>query len=64
MDFIVALPESDGYDKIWVIVDRLTKMARFIPLKSGDPSPVSELAKAFGKGDLAIAWSPFRNPIG
>jgi hypothetical protein len=49
MDFIVALPESDGYDKIWVIVDRLTKMAHFIPLTSGDPSPVSELAKAFAK---------------
>jgi hypothetical protein len=32
-----------------VIVDRLTKMAHFIPLTSGDPSPVSELAKAFAK---------------
>jgi hypothetical protein len=49
MDFIVALPASDGYDRIWVIVDRLTKMAHFIPLTSGDPSPVSELAKAFAK---------------
>jgi hypothetical protein len=49
MDFIVALSEADGYDKIWVIVDRLTKMAHFIPLTSGDPSPVSELAKAFAK---------------
>jgi hypothetical protein len=49
MDFIVALPESEGYDKIWVIVDRLTKMAHFIPLKSGSQSPVTELAKAFAK---------------
>jgi hypothetical protein len=32
-----------------VIVDCLTKMAHFIPLTSGDPSPVSELAKAFAK---------------
>jgi hypothetical protein len=49
MDVIVVLPESDGYDKIWVIVDRLTKLAHFIPLTSGDRSPVSELAKAFAK---------------
>jgi hypothetical protein len=31
MDFIVELPESDRYDMIYVCVDRLTKMAHFIP---------------------------------
>jgi len=31
MDFIVKLPISNGYDSIWVIIDRLTKMAHFIP---------------------------------
>ena len=31
MDFIVQLPRSDGYDAIYVYVDRLTKMAHFIP---------------------------------
>jgi transposase InsO family protein len=31
MDFIEKLPESDGYDSILVVVDRLTKMAIFIP---------------------------------
>jgi hypothetical protein len=31
MDFITALPKSDGFTQIWVIVDRLTKMAHFIP---------------------------------
>jgi hypothetical protein len=40
MDFIVGLPRTrDGYDSIWVIVDRLTKVAHFIPMKttySGD----------------------------
>ena len=31
MDFIIRLPTSSrGYDSIWVIVDRLTKMCRFI----------------------------------
>jgi hypothetical protein len=31
MDFIEGLPLSDGHDMILVIVDRLTKMALFIP---------------------------------
>ena len=35
MDFIVGLPPtSKGYDSIWVIVDRLTKSAHFLPVKT------------------------------
>ena len=33
-DFVVGLPKTMGrYDFIWVIVDRLTKSAHFIPVK-------------------------------
>jgi transposase InsO family protein len=35
MDFIVGLPRTQsGYDSIWVIVDPLTKVAHFIPIKT------------------------------
>ena len=45
MDFIVDLPESGGYSQIWVVVDRFTKMAHFIPLPTS--IYVQELAKRF-----------------
>jgi hypothetical protein len=35
MNFIVGLPRTPaGYDSIWVIVDSLTKVAHFIPVKT------------------------------
>ncbi|WVZ84737.1 hypothetical protein U9M48_031729 [Paspalum notatum var. saurae] len=35
MDFIVGLPRiQKGYDSIWVIIDRLTKSAHFLPVKT------------------------------
>ncbi|GJX52317.1 putative reverse transcriptase domain-containing protein [Tanacetum coccineum] len=37
MDFVSRLPRTpNGYDSIWVIVDRLTKSAHFLPIKKMD----------------------------
>jgi hypothetical protein len=34
MDFIVGLPKTaKGFDSIWVIIDWLTKISHFLPVK-------------------------------
>ena len=39
LDSIVGLPRTQkGYNSIWVIVDRLTKTAHFIPVKTIYPT--------------------------
>jgi transposase InsO family protein len=45
MDFIVKLPISHGYDLIWVVCDRLTCAAHFIPCQESMNAP--ELAWLF-----------------
>jgi transposase InsO family protein len=40
MGFIMGLPRTQsGYDSIWVIVDQLTKVAHFIPVKTTYSGP-------------------------
>jgi hypothetical protein len=35
MDFIVGLPKTTkGFDSIWIIIDRLTKITHFLPVKT------------------------------
>jgi len=43
-DFITDLPESGGYKNILVVVDRLTKMAHFIPFVRRE---ATEVARAY-----------------
>ena len=38
-DFITGLPPSSGFDSIFVVVDRFTKMAHFTPNHSTDEAP-------------------------
>ena len=48
MDFMSRLLKPlEGHDSIWVIVDRMTKLAHFFPVKTTDP--VGKLAKLYLK---------------
>lgn len=47
MDFVEGLPKSGGLNALWVVVDRLTKFAHFIPLSH--PYLANLLAELFVK---------------
>ncbi|GKA28445.1 putative reverse transcriptase domain-containing protein [Tanacetum coccineum] len=48
MDYVTKLPKTtNGYDTIWVIVDRLTKSAHFLPMRETDP--MEKLMKVYMK---------------
>ncbi|GJT12908.1 putative reverse transcriptase domain-containing protein [Tanacetum coccineum] len=48
MDFITKHPKmANGYDTIWVIVDRLMKSAHFLPMMENDP--MEKLTKLYMK---------------
>ncbi|GKB61677.1 putative reverse transcriptase domain-containing protein [Tanacetum coccineum] len=48
MDFVTKLPRTpSGYDTIWVIIDRLTKSAHFLPMRENNP--MDKLAKLYLK---------------
>ena len=57
MDFVVGLPRTQGgYDAIWVMVDRLTKVAHFIPVKEN--YRVGKLAELYVDNILRLHGAP------
>jgi hypothetical protein len=57
MDFIVGLPNTaKKHDSIWVVVDRLTKSAHFIPVRSR--MTTAELAKLYISRILCLHGVP------
>ena len=48
MDFITDLPKSMGCIKLWVVINRFTKMAHFIPLSPGNKT-AEDLARIFAR---------------
>jgi len=48
MDFITELPESEGCDQLWVVIDRFTKMAHFLPLRK-EGKMAADLAVVFAR---------------
>jgi hypothetical protein len=57
MDFMVGLPCSPrGRDAIWVVVDRMTKSAHFIPMKTTNSA--SELVPLYMKEVIRLHGVP------
>ncbi|KAJ7961989.1 Retrotransposon protein, putative, Ty3-gypsy subclass [Quillaja saponaria] len=55
MDFVSGLPKTlRGFDSIWVIVDRLTKSAHFLPVKT--TYSAHQYAKLYLGRDYFITW--------
>ena len=56
MDFVTSLRPSRSFDAIWVVVDRLTKTARFIPIR--ETWPVIRLAEEFTRQIVRLHGVP------
>ena len=57
MDFVTSLPNTPrGNDANWVIVDRLTKSAHFLPFNIG--FPVAQLAEMYIKEIVRLHGVP------
>nr|GEZ24690.1 putative reverse transcriptase domain-containing protein [Tanacetum cinerariifolium] len=65
IDFVTKLPKSSqGYDTIWVIVDRLTKFAIFVPVRETDPKDKMERMYLKEKSYADLKRKPMEFQIG
>ncbi|GJS79857.1 putative reverse transcriptase domain-containing protein [Tanacetum coccineum] len=63
MDFVTKLPKSSsGHDTIWVVVDRLTKSAHFLPIPRHGV-PVSIISDRDGRFTSHL-WQAFQKALG
>jgi len=58
MDFITELPESEGCNQLWIVIDRFTKMAHFLPLPK-EGKTAADLAVIFARE----IWKHHRLPM-
>ena len=59
MDFVTGLRrDARGFDAIWVVVDRLTKSAHFIPIQ--ETWSAAKLAEEFIRDVVKLQWVPER----
>ena len=57
MDFVVGLPRCrSSHDTKWVIVDRLTKSADFLPIKNSDS--LDKLAQLYVREIIRLHGTP------
>jgi hypothetical protein len=62
MDFIVGLPMTTcKFDSIWVIIDRLSKSAHFIPVNTN--YKVQKYAQNLHSSRVMLAWSSEDNNL-
>jgi hypothetical protein len=71
MDFVVGLPRTPkGNDSVWVIVDRLTKVAHFVPVKTRYATEklaelhVEHILKLHGTRFVSKFWQSFHKLMG
>ena len=81
MDFMMGLPRtSTRYDAIWIIVDRLTRSAHFLPIRANYPMEklaqpyIQEIVRLYGIPSTIISdrdprftsrfWGAFQKAFG
>ena len=57
MDFVVGLPLTGRkHDSVWIVVDRLTKSAHFLPVRTD--YPLDKLANLYNKEIVQLHGIP------